>query len=110
MINVQLKGFHIYKGELKADVSLMNVYCSFLVCTGSERRLLRYCYLSKERLLDARNSSVSHTYRELSEQLPDNVSQVVFFSTCELSVHKTVLSSNCLKYLTNSTAGEHTVN
>lgn len=61
-------------------------------------------------MLDAKYSSESHTYHELSEQLTNNVSQVVFFSACEISIHKTALSSNCQKYLTNSSSGERTVN
>lgn len=64
----------------------------------------------KREMLDAKYSSESHTYHELSEQLTDNVSQVVFFSACEISIHKIVLSSNCQKYLTNSSSGECTVN
>lgn len=64
----------------------------------------------KREMLDAKYGSESHTYHELSEQLTNNVSQVGFFSACEISIHKTVLSSNCQKYLTNSSSGECTVN
>lgn len=64
----------------------------------------------KREMLDAKYSSESHTHHELSEQLTNNVSQVVFFSACEISISKTVLSSNCQKCLTNSSSGECTVN
>lgn len=64
----------------------------------------------KREMLDAKYSSESHTYHELSEQLTNNISRVLFFSACEISKHKTVLSSNCQKSLTNSSSGKCNVN
>lgn len=64
----------------------------------------------KRDMLDAKRSSESHTYHELKERLTNNVSYIVFSSTCEISVLKTVLSSNSCKYLTNSSSGECTAN
>lgn len=64
----------------------------------------------KREMLDAKYSSESHTHHELSEQLTNNVSQIVFFFACEISILKTVLSSSCQKYLTNFSSGGCTVN